>query len=99
MEGLKIVSAALVHHDREPVKGELLTLNQVVSTANRIANMHEITHSVTTAFEVPPEEGYLDVLQISQRDLNVVVDTAVMGLMAAETLIVFPLRYLGAQNG
>lgn len=83
----KIVSAALAHHDRGPVKGEPLTLNQVVSTANRIANMHEITHPVTTAFEDPPEEGYLDALQISQEDLDIVVDTTVMGLMAAETLL------------
>ena len=83
----KIVSAVLVHHDKGPVKGQPLTLNQVVSTANRIANMHEITHPVTTAFEDPPEEGYLDALQISREDLDLVVDTTVMGLMAAETLL------------
>ena len=83
----KVASAALAHHGKGPVKGEPLTLNQVVGTANRIANMHAITHPVNTAFEDPPEEGYLDALQISQEDLDIVVDTTIIGLMAAETLL------------
>jgi len=83
----KVVSAALTHHDKGPVKGEPLTLSQLVSMANRIANRNEITHPVSTAFEDPPEEGYLDVLQVRQEELDVVIDTTVMGLMAAETLL------------
>jgi hypothetical protein len=83
----KVASAALTHHGKGPVKGEPLTLNHVVSTANRIANMNELAHPVTTAFEDPPEEGYLDALEISQEELGVVVDTTVIGLMAAETLL------------
>lgn len=83
----KVASAALAHHGEGSVKGEPLTLNQIVSTANRIANMNEFTHPVTTAFEDPPEEGFLEVLEISQEDLDIVIDTTVMGLMAAETLL------------
>ena len=83
----KVASAALAHHGEGPVKDEPLTLNQIVSTANRIANMNEFTHPVTTAFEDPPEEGFLEVLEISQEDLDIVIDTTVMGLMAAETLL------------
>lgn len=64
---LKIVFTALVHHDRGPIKGKPLTLNQVVGNANRIAKMHAITHSVNTAFTNPHEEEYLEALQISQR--------------------------------
>ena len=82
-----MASTALAHHGKGLVKGEPLTLNQVVGTANRIANMHAITHPVNTAFEDPPEEGYLDALQISQEDLDIVVDTTKIGLMAAETLL------------
>jgi hypothetical protein len=83
----KVASAALAHHGKGPVKGEPLTLNQVVGTANRIANMHAITHSVNTAFKNPSEEEYLDALGISQEDLDIVVDTTKIGLMAAETLL------------
>ena len=83
----KVVSAALTHHGKGPVKGKPLTLSEVVSTANRIANMNEFVHPVTTAFEDPPEEGFLDALEISQEELDVVVDTTVIGLMAAETLL------------
>jgi hypothetical protein len=61
-------------------------LNQIVGTANRIANILAIINPLKTAFEGPPEEGYLDALQISQEDLDVVVDTTIIGLMAAETL-------------
>ena len=49
--------------------------------------MHAITNLVTTAFEDPPEEGYRDALQISQEYLDIVVDTTIVGLMAAETLL------------
>ena len=83
----KVASSALTHHGKGPVKGKPLTLSEVVSTANRIANMNEFVHPVTTAFEDPPEEGYLDALEISQEELDVVVDTTVIGLMAAETLL------------
>ena len=58
----------MVHHHKGPIKGKPLTLNQVVGNANRIANMHTITYSVNTAFKNPPEEEYLDALQISQED-------------------------------
>ena len=83
----KVASSALTHHGKGPVKGKPLTLSEVVSTANRIANMNEFVHPVTTAFEDPPEEGFLDALEISQEELDVVVDTTVIGLMAAETLL------------
>jgi hypothetical protein len=49
--------------------------------------MHAITHSVNTAFKNLPEEEYLDALQISQEDLDIVVDTTKIGLMAAENLL------------
>ena len=83
----KIVSAALAHHETGPVKGEVITLTQIVRIANRIANSHELTHPVTTAFEDPPEEGYLKTLHISQEELDIVVDTTLMGLQAVETLL------------
>ncbi|MZH03224.1 MAG: hypothetical protein F3745_07490 [Nitrospinae bacterium] len=62
-------------------------MSQIVGISNRIANSHALTHPVTTAFEDPPEEGYLEALHISQEDLDIVVDTTVMGLKAAETLL------------
>ena len=83
----KVASGALAHHGKGPVKGETLTLNQIVSTANRIANLNKFNHPVSTAFEDSPEEGYLDALKISQGELDIVVDTTIMGLMAAETLL------------
>ncbi len=83
----KIASAALTHHDIGSVEVKTITLNQIVGIANRIANSHELSHPVTTAFEDPPEEGYLEPLQISQEELDIVVDTTVIGLKAAETLL------------
>jgi HD-like signal output (HDOD) protein len=82
----KVNSAALTHHKHGPAKGKTVNLDQLVSTANRIANHHGITHPVMTAFEDPPEEGYLDNLGISQDDLDIVIDTTKIGLLAAETV-------------
>jgi hypothetical protein len=57
----KVGSVALAHNGKGAgIKGELLTFNLVFDNANRIVNMHVITH-----FEDTPEEGYLDGLQIS----------------------------------
>jgi hypothetical protein len=88
----KVASAALAHHCEGPVKRQPLTLNQVVSTANRLANMNEITHPVNAAFEDLPEEGYLDALEISQEDLDIIIDTTVMGVDVGRNRIAFPLR-------
>ena len=55
-----MASTALAHHGKGLVKGEPLTFNMIVGSANCIANMHVFTH-----FEYSPEDGYLDALQIS----------------------------------
>ena len=83
----RVALAAREHHGEGPVKGEPLTLPQVISTANRIANINAFTHPVNTGFEDLPAEDYLDVLGISQEELDVVVDTTVIGLMVAESLL------------
>ena len=63
-------------------------MHQIVGTANRIANMHAITHPAKTQLlKNHPKEGYLDALQVSQEGLDVVIDTTIIGLMAAETLL------------
>jgi len=49
-------------------KSKAVDWDQVVNTANRIANQHGMTHPVMTAFEDPPEEGYLDNLGVSQEE-------------------------------
>ena len=82
----KVNTAALAHHDPAPPSDEQINLDQLVGTANRIANHHGITHPVMTAFEDPLEEGYLDSLKITQDDLDIVIDTTKMGLLAAETV-------------
>jgi putative nucleotidyltransferase with HDIG domain len=83
----KVASAARSHHNDGPIKGEPITLNQVVSTANRIANINKITHPLKTAFEDPLEKDCLDALGITKAELDVVIDTAVMGLMVAESVL------------
>jgi hypothetical protein len=82
----KVNSAILTHHKSGLAQSKTVNLDQLISTANRIANHHVITHPVMTAFEDPPEEGYLDSLGISQEDLDIVIDTTKIGLLAAETI-------------
>ena len=82
----KVNSDTLTHHKSGLAQSKTVNLDQLISTANRIANYHGITHPVMTAFEDPPEEGYLDSLGISQEDLGIVIDTTIIGLLAAETI-------------
>ena len=67
-------------------QGKTVNLDQLVSTANQIANHHGITHPIMTAFEDPPEEGYLDNLGVNQEEMGIVIDTTKTGLMVAETI-------------
>ena len=82
----KVNSAALTHHKPGPAQSKIVNLHQLVSIANRIANHHRITHPVMTTLEDPPEEGYLDNLCISQEEMDIVIDTTKIGLLAAETI-------------
>ena len=79
----KVNSAALTHHKPGPAQSKTVNLDQLISIANRIANHHGITHPVMTAFEVPSEEGYLDNLCVSQEEMDIVIDTTKIGLLAA----------------
>ncbi|MBC8284736.1 MAG: HDOD domain-containing protein, partial [Nitrospinae bacterium] len=82
----KVSSAAFAHHEARPTTDNPVNLDQLVAIANRITNHHGITHPVMTAFEDPPEEGYLEILKITQEELDIVIDTTKMGLLAAETV-------------
>lgn len=82
----KVIGAALKHHETMPSENKSMNLYQLVATANRIANHHGITHPIMTAFEDPPEEGYLGNLSVTQEELDIVIDTTKMGLLAAETV-------------
>ncbi len=82
----KVINGAFGHHETGLVPDKPIDLDQLVATANRIANHNGITHPVMTAFEDPPEEGYLDNLGISQEDLDIVIATTKLGLLAAETV-------------
>ena len=82
----KVNSAALTHHKPGPAQSKTVNLHQLVSIANRIANHHRITHPVMTALEDPLEEGYLDNLGVSQEEMDIVIDTTKIGLLAAEPI-------------
>ena len=79
----KVNSATLTHHKPGPAQIKTVNLYQLVSTANRIVNHHGITHPVMTTLEDPPEEGYLDNLCVSQEEMDIVIDTTKIGLLAA----------------
>ena len=79
----KVNSVALTHHKPGPVQSKTVNLDQLVSTANRIANHHGITHPSMTTLEDFPEEGYLDNLCVSQEEMDIVIDTTKIGLLAA----------------
>ena len=82
----KVYSNSLTHCKSNSNQIKTANLYQLVSTANRIVNHDGITYPVMTAFEDPPEEGYLANLGISQEEMDIVIDTTKIGLLAGETI-------------
>ena len=67
-------------------KSKAVDWDQVVSTANRIANQHGMTHPIMTAFEDPPEEDCLDNLGVGQEEMDILIDTTKIRLLVAEII-------------
>ena len=82
----KLNSWTLLHHEPGSTKSKTIDLDQVVSTANRIANHHGITHPIMTAFEDPPEEDCLDNLGVGQEEMDILIDTTKIRLLVAEII-------------
>lgn len=83
----KVSLSVIEHHKKNMVDGEPLTLMQVVSISNRIANLNEFSHPITTGFEDSIDQEDLQALKISQQELDMVLDTTVMGIMVAESVL------------
>ena len=76
----------MTHCKSDPNQSKIVNLYQLVSTANRIVNHNGIIYPVMTAFEDPLEEGYLANLGVSQEEMDIVIDTTNISLLAEETI-------------
>jgi HD-like signal output (HDOD) protein len=82
----KVVEAVERHGGVGLKKDQTPNLNHVVSTANQIANKYDLGHPLETKHE-PIDESYLEALNMSQEEMDELVDWTQVGLLAAESVL------------
>lgn len=82
----KAVEAVESHGGVGLKKDQTSNLIHVVSTANQIANKYGLGHPLETKHE-SIDESYLEVLNMSQEEMDELVDWTQVGLLAAESVL------------
>lgn len=81
-----VVEAVESHGGVGLTKDQTPNLTHVVSTANQISNKYELGHSLETSHE-SINENYLETLNMSQEEMDELVDWTQVGLLAAESVL------------
>lgn len=82
----KVVEAVESHGGVGLTKDQTPNLTHVVSTANQIANKYDLGHPLETRHE-SIDESYLETLNMSQEEMDELVDWTQVGLLAAESVL------------
>ena len=69
------------------IKDQAPNLTQLVSTANQIANEYDISHSLQTGQKMDADKSYLEALNMSQQEMDELVDWTQVGILAAESVL------------
>lgn len=81
-----VVEAVESHGGVGLTKDQTPNLTHVVSIANQISNKYELGHSLETKHE-SLDENYLETLNMSQEEMDELVDWTQVGLLAAESVL------------
>jgi len=82
-----VVEALKDHEGPGLEKDQKTTLARLISTANRIANKCELGHPFETGQHQPADKNYLEALNMSQEEMDELVDWAQIGILAAESIL------------
>ncbi len=81
-----IVEAVTSHHKDYVDEGNEITLPEILSAANKLANENEISHPISTRYETISSEDFIKRAGISQEDLESFIDQAKLGILAFDCL-------------
>ena len=82
----KVIEAVESHGGVGLTKDQTPNLTHVVSIANQISNKYELGHSLETKHK-SIDESYLEALNMSQEEMDELVDWTQVGLLAAESVL------------
>ncbi len=81
-----VVEAVTSHHKDYVDEGNEITLPEILSAANKLANENEISHPISTRYETISSEDFIKRAGISQEDLESFIDQAKLGILAFDCL-------------
>jgi hypothetical protein len=81
-----IIGAVTSHHKDYIDEGKNITLAEILSAANKLANENEISHPITTCYEDTSSEDFIKRAGLSQEELENFIDQAKLGILAFDCL-------------
>jgi HD-like signal output (HDOD) protein len=81
-----IIGAVTSHHKDYVEEDKNITLPEILSAANRLANEHGISHPVSTQYQEALSEDFIKKANISDDELAFFIDQTKIGLLAFDCL-------------
>ncbi|MBC8282987.1 MAG: HDOD domain-containing protein [Nitrospinae bacterium] len=81
-----VVESVKFHHKDYVDEGNAITLSEILSAANKLANENEISHPIVTRYKETSSEDFIKKSGISQEELDMFIDQAKLGLLAFDCL-------------
>lgn len=82
----KVSEAIADHHNEDIDDEEKVSLGQIVSAANKLANEHKISHPIMTKHEEKLDESFIIKAGIEQGELEEFIDQTKIGLMVFDDI-------------
>ena len=81
-----VIGAVTSHHKDYTDEGKSITLAEILSAANKLANENEISHPITTHYKDISSEDFIKRAGLSQEELENFIDQAKLGILAFDCL-------------
>ncbi|MEK9628963.1 MAG: HDOD domain-containing protein [Nitrospinota bacterium] len=81
-----ITTAVTIHHKNYEGQDKEISLTEILSAANKIANEHGIAHPIATQYQETLSEDFIKKTGITQEELEFFIDQTQIGLLAFDCL-------------
>jgi HD-like signal output (HDOD) protein len=81
-----VIEAVTSHHKDYVDEGKNITLTEILSAANKLANENEISHPIATRYKDTSSEDFIKKAGLSEEELESFIDQAKLGILAFDCL-------------
>jgi HD-like signal output (HDOD) protein len=81
-----VIEAVINHHKDYVDEGKNITLAEILSTANKLANENEISQPIVTLYKDTSSEDFIKRARLSEEELENFTDQAKLGILAFDCL-------------